>query len=83
MINREIKSAKAGKPSKIIINLNSLSDEKLIKKLYKAAAAGVEIKLIVRGIFCAEIDRKEFVQPMTAISIVDEYLEHSRIMVVS
>ena len=79
MINREIKSAKAGKPSKIIINLNSLSDEKLIKKLYKAAAAGVEIKLIVRGIFCAEIDQKKFVQPMTAISIVDEYLEHSRI----
>ena len=38
MINREIKMAKAGKPSKIIINLNSLSDEKLIKKLYKAAA---------------------------------------------
>ena len=35
--------------------------------------------MIVRGIFCAEIDRKEFVQPMTAISIVDEYLEHSRI----
>ena len=59
--------------------LNSLSDEKLIKKLYKAAAAGVEIKLIIRGIFCAEIDQKEFVQPMTAISIVDEYLEHSRI----
>ena len=51
----------------------------LIKKLYKAAAAGVQIKLIVRGIFCAEIDQKEFVQPMTAISIVDEYLEHSRI----
>ena len=53
LINREIKWAKAGKPSKIIINLNSLSDEKLIKKLYKAAAAGVQIQLIVRGIFCA------------------------------
>ena len=52
LINREIEWAKAGKPSKIIINLNSLSDEKLIKKLYKAAAAGVQIQLIVRGIFC-------------------------------
>jgi len=79
MINREVKLAKAGKPSKIIINVNSLSDKKLIKKLYKAAAAGVHIKLIVRGIFCAAIDQKEFKQPMTAISIVDEYLEHSRI----
>lgn len=79
MINREIESAKAGKLSKIIINVNSLSDEKLIKKLYKAAAAGVDIKLIVRGIFCVEIDKKEFLKPITAISIVDVFLEHSRI----
>ena len=79
MINREIECAKAGEPAKIIINLNSLSDQKLIKKLYAAAAAGVEIKLIIRGIFCVKIDQQEFVQPMTAISIVDEYLEHSRI----
>lgn len=78
-INREIKYAKNGEPSQIIINLNSLSDELLIKKLYRAAEAGVDIRLIVRGIFCATIDRKDFKKPMTAISIVDEYLEHSRI----
>ena len=79
LIDQEIKSAQAGKPSKIILNLNSLSDEILIKKLYKAAAAGVEIELIVRGIFCAVIDQKKFKKTITAISIVDEYLEHSRI----
>ena len=79
LINREIKSAKAGKPAKIVLNLNSLSDEQIINKLYEAAAAGVEIKMLIRGVFCAEADQKEFVQPMTAISIVDEYLEHSRI----
>lgn len=79
MINHEIKSAKAGQPSKIILNLNALSDEKLIKKLYKAASVGVKVELIVRGVFCAEIDKNEFAQPITAISIVDEYLEHSRI----
>lgn len=79
LIHREILSAKAGKPAKIIINVNSLSDEKLIKKLYQAAVAGVEIKLIIRGIFCAKTDQKEFLKPMTAISIVDQYLEHSRI----
>ena len=79
LINREIKWTKAGRSSKIIINLNSLSDEKLIKELYKAADAGVQIQLIVRGIFCPVIDRKKFIHPMTAISIVDEYLEHSRI----
>ncbi len=79
MIEREIKFAKANLPSKIVINLNSLSDEKLINALYRAAAAGVEIKMIVRGIFCVDLDHSEWKQPMTAISIVDEYLEHSRI----
>ena len=79
MINREIECAKAGEPAKIIINLNSLSDQKLIKRLYVAAATGVKIELIIRGIFCVKIDQQKFVQPMTAISIVDEYLEHSRI----
>jgi polyphosphate kinase len=79
MIEREIKIAKSGKPSNMIINLNSLSDEKLIKKLYKAAEVGVKIQLIVRGVFCAETDRAEFAEPISAISIVDEYLEHSRI----
>lgn len=79
MINREIKCARAGEMAKIILNLNSLSDQKLIKKLYMAAAAGVEIKLIIRGIFCVRMDKQQFIQPITAISIVDEYLEHSRI----
>lgn len=79
LINREIKFAKAGKQAKIIVHLNSLSDQRIIKRLYKAATAGVEIKLIVRGIFCAAIDQEEFAKPITAISIVDEFLEHSRI----
>ncbi len=79
LIDREIKSAKAGKTAKIIFNLNSLSDEKIINKLYEAAAAGVQINMIVRGVFCAELDQINAVQWMTAISIVDEYLEHSRI----
>lgn len=78
-INREIEFAKSGQPAKIIVNLNSLSDEVVIKRLYKAAAEGVRIHLIVRGIFCAETDQKEFIHPMTAISIIDEYLEHSRV----
>lgn len=76
LIDREIQSAKAGK---IVINVNSLSDEKLINKLYRAAEAGVEIQLIVRGVFCAVIDQKKFKHQIKAISIVDEYLEHGRI----
>lgn len=78
-INREIESAKTGLPAKIIVNINALIDEPIINKIYQAAEAGVEIKLIVRGIFCAAIDPKKIRQSITAISIVDEYLEHSRI----
>lgn len=76
LIDREIQSSKKGK---IVIHVNSLSDDKLIKKLYEAAEAGVQIQLIIRGIFCAVIDQKKFVHQIKAISIVDEYLEHGRI----
>ncbi|MEO0065731.1 MAG: polyphosphate kinase 1 [Bacteroidota bacterium] len=81
LIETEIKNAKAGKPAGIILKVNSLSDASLINKLYAAGAAGVKIEMIVRGIFCAEIDKKKFKQPVKAISIVDEYLEHSRVMI--
>lgn len=80
MITKEIKAAKAGKPAAITLKVNSLSDAKFIDKLYSAAAAGVDIKLIVRGIFCAVIDHKKFKLPITAVSIVDEYLEHARVL---
>lgn len=81
LINKEIKLAKAGKPAKIILKVNSLSDTALIEKLYEAAMAGVEIKMIVRGIFCAMLENKKFKKTPTAISIVDEYLEHARVMI--
>lgn len=78
-IDKEIEEAKAGRKSEIIVKVNSLSDKGLIKKLYEAAEAGVEIKMIVRGIFCA-VEQKTFKKKIHAISIVDEYLEHSRVM---
>ncbi|MCU7549084.1 polyphosphate kinase 1 [Chitinophagaceae bacterium LB-8] len=81
LINKEIKSAKQKKTASIILKVNSLSDHALIGKLYEAAYAGVAIKLIVRGIFCAVIDREKFSNRITAISIVDEYLEHARVMI--
>ena len=74
-------AAKAGKPASIIIKINSLSDARLIEKLYAAATAGVDIKMIVRGIFCAVIELKKFKHPIKAISIVDEYLEHARVLI--
>ncbi len=81
LINREIKNAKAKKPASIILKLNSLSDTVLIEKLYEAAQSGVKVKMIVRGIFCAMIENHKFKKPMKAISIIDEYLEHARVMI--
>ncbi len=80
-MNREIKAAKAGKPAAITLKLNSLSDEMLIDKLYEAALSGVKLRMVVRGIFCLPTENKKFKTPIQAISIVDEYLEHSRIMI--
>ncbi|MDP4128684.1 MAG: polyphosphate kinase 1 [Bacteroidota bacterium] len=81
MINAEIKAAKNKKAASITLKVNSLSDEELIYKLYEAARAGVEIKLIVRGIFCMLPENKKFKRPVTAISILDEYLEHARVFI--
>lgn len=78
-IDREIKLAKEGKPAWMILKMNSLIDPGMMKKIYEAAKAGVEIKLIVRGIFGLQIDLADLHNNITAISIVDKYLEHSRV----
>lgn len=79
LINKEIANAKAGKKAVIVLKMNSLSDTSLIHQLYDAAKAGVEIKLIIRGIFCMLSENKKFKIPVKAVSIVDEYLEHARV----
>lgn len=78
-IDKEIEEAKAGRHAEMIIKANSVSDRFLIEKLYEAAQAGVVIRMIVRGIYCA-VNQKEFKEKIKAISIVDEYLEHARVM---
>ncbi|MCX8523615.1 polyphosphate kinase 1 [Chryseobacterium formosus] len=78
-IDKEIEEAKAGRKAEMIIKANSVSDRALIIKLYEAAEAGVVIRVIVRGIYCA-VNQKDFKQKIKAISIVDEYLEHARVM---
>ena len=81
LIDKEIKTAISKKPAAITLKLNSLSDELLINKLYEAAKAGVEIRMVIRGIFCMLTENKKFKIPVQAISIVDEYLEHARVMI--
>lgn len=81
MIDTEVRQARRGKPASIVAKMNSLSDEEIIEALYEAARAGVEIKLIIRGIFCMLSESERFVKPVTAVSIVDEYLEHARVWI--
>jgi polyphosphate kinase len=78
-IYREIELAKRGKNAWMILKMNSLIDPGMMKKIYKAAEAGVKIELIVRGIFGLQLDKEKFRENISAISIVDKYLEHSRI----
>jgi len=81
LIDHEIKNAKAGKEAFIILKLNSLVDNEIIYKLYQANAAGVKIKLIVRGICSLTPGVPGLSENVEAISIVDKYLEHSRVLI--
>ncbi len=81
LIEQEIDHARSGEEAWIIIKLNSLVDRGMINLLYQASQAGVKIRLIVRGI-CALIPGVPGMsENIEAISIVDKYLEHSRIFV--
>jgi polyphosphate kinase len=80
LINNEIRNAKRGDKAEIILKLNNLVDEELIKKLYEASQAGVKIILIIRGICSLVPGVKGWSENIEAISIVDRFLEHSRIL---
>ncbi len=81
LIEREILAAQMGNEAYIKLKMNSLSDYKLIDKLYDASRAGVRIQLIVRGICCLIPGIAGMSDNIEAISIVDNYLEHSRVYI--
>ena len=81
LIDREITNALEGKKTFIKLKMNSLSDFKMIDKLYDASNAGVKIQLEVRGICSLIPGVPGMSQNIEAISIVDNYLEHSRIYI--
>ena len=78
LVNEQIKLAKQGKPSIIRLKMNSLSDTRMIDKLYEASQSGVPVRLIVRGINRLIPGVKGMSENIEAISIVDKYLEHPR-----
>lgn len=81
LIDQEIDKALIGKPAGIRLKLNSITSYKMVDKLYEASNAGVKIHMIVRGICCLIPGVKGLSENIEAISIVDKYLEHPRMMI--
>lgn len=81
LINREIKNAKAGEKAEIYIKVNNLTDPGIIKKLYNAGKAGVNVRLLVRSVCCIIPEVNGLSDSIQAISILDKFLEHSRVFI--
>ena len=81
LIKQEMKNAQNGKKAIIQVKLNSLMDRDMVETLYKASQAGVKIRLIVRGICSLVPGVSGLSENIEVISIVDKYLEHSRIFI--
>jgi polyphosphate kinase len=81
LIDNEIKNARDGKKAYIYLKLNNLTDTEIINNLYEASKAGVNIKLIIRGMISLVTGIKDISENIKAIGIVDRFLEHSRFMI--
>lgn len=80
-LENEIREARAGREAWAVIKVNSLVDRKTALKLYEASQAGVKIHLINRGICVIQPGLPGISENIEAFSIVDKYLEHSRVYI--
>jgi len=81
MINKEIANARKGLKAEIFLKVNNIVDDDLVKKLYTASQNGVKIRIIARGICVLIPGLPQISENIEVISIVDRYLEHSRVFV--